>query len=137
MNKTKRWLRSAWVLTKQVEANLDEVAVLRSLLCKVTPVYSGLPSGSCGGDRTADVVAKVLDLEGDIRRDTERLVRRVEEIRAAIEAVDDERCRLVLTMRYLTYMKWDDIACRMNYSVKQVFRFHARGLRAVWQVRCQ
>lgn len=131
MNEVKRWLKSAWVLTKQIEANMDEIASLRTLLCKITPLYTNMPSGSHGGNRTEDVIAKIVDLEADIRRDTEKLIRRVEEIRTVIDTVDDERCRVVLTKRYLTYMKWENIAYEMNYSVKQIFRFHEKALKKV------
>ena len=131
MNEVKRWLKSAWVLTKQIEANMDEIASLRTLLCKITPLYTNMPSGSHGSNRTENVIAKIVDLEADIRRDTEKLIRRVEEIRTVIDTVDDERCRVILTKRYLTYMKWENIASEMNYSVKQIFRFHEKALKKV------
>ena len=130
MNEVKRWLKSAWVLKKQIEANMDEITALRTLACRVTPMYKESLGGS-KENRTESTVARIVDLEADIRRDTEKLVRRVEEIRTAIERIDDEVCRVVLTKRYLTYMKWENIAYEMNYSVKQIFRFHEKALRKI------
>lgn len=130
MNEVKRWLKSAWVLKKQIEANMDEITALRTLACRVTPMYKESFGGS-KENRTESTVARIVDLEADIRRDTEKLVRRVEEIRTAIERIDDEVCRVVLTKRYLTYMKWENIAYEMNYSVKQIFRFHEKALRKI------
>ncbi|MBQ6712470.1 MAG: DUF1492 domain-containing protein [Selenomonadales bacterium] len=130
MNEVKRWLKSAWVLKKQIEANMDEITALRTLACRVTPMYKESLGGS-KENRTENTVARIVDLESDIRRDTEKLVRRVEEIRTAIERIDDERCRVVLTKRYLTYMKWENIASEMHYSVKQIFRFHEKALRRI------
>ncbi len=34
----------------------------------------------------------------------------------------------VLTYRYIDYLRFEEIACKMNYSFRQVRRFHQRAL---------
>ena len=50
------------------------------------------------------------------------------EIIRRIEKSDDFRFIQVLTYRYINHMKFEEIACKMNYSFRQVRRLHKRAL---------
>lgn len=45
-----------------------------------------------------------------------------------IEKSDDFRFIQVLTYRYINHLKFEEIACKMNYSFRQVRRLHKRAL---------
>jgi DNA-directed RNA polymerase specialized sigma subunit len=48
-----------------------------------------------------------------------------------IEALDDEQEKRLIKYRYIRGYRWDDIAEKMGYSVRQVFNIHKRGLRSL------
>ncbi len=50
------------------------------------------------------------------------------EITRRIEKSDDFRFIQVLTYRYINHMKFEEIACKMNYSFRQVLRLHKLAL---------
>lgn len=50
------------------------------------------------------------------------------EIVRRIEKSDDFRFIQVLTYRYINHMKFEEIACKMNYSFRQVLRLHDTAL---------
>ena len=56
---------------------------------------------------------------------------RMERVRAVIMHVPDEREKHVLIMRYMEFMKWDQISETMCYDVRQIHRIHNQALQHV------
>lgn len=50
------------------------------------------------------------------------------EVRLAIDLVDDDELHMVLYWHYLKLMTWEQVAEKMNYSVRTVKRKHIRAL---------
>ena len=111
---------------------MDEVARWRSKLEKVTAVYSSEPKG--GGSiygKTADIMAKIVDLEADINQDIDQLVNIRDGIKTVIEAVKDDRERVLLQYRYLDGRTFEWIACEMNYNYRWIKRLHSRAVNKI------
>ena len=47
---------------------------------------------------------------------------------------DDATLRTILILRYLNFQTWEMIACKMNYSYKQVCRLHGKALNLIKDV---
>lgn len=45
-----------------------------------------------------------------------------------IEALEDEQEKRLLKYRYLRGWRWEDIADKMGYSVRQVFNIHTKSI---------
>lgn len=50
------------------------------------------------------------------------------EIGHQINMLEDTNERLVLRYRYLVCMPWDEIAGRLHYSIRYVYKIHGRAL---------
>ncbi len=48
-----------------------------------------------------------------------------------IEALDDEQEKRLLKYRYIRGCRWEDIAYKMGYSVRQVFNVHNKALYSI------
>jgi len=129
-NKDKiKYLKRYINLDREIERKLEEVARLRSKLTRVTEVYSTEPRG--GGTiygKTEEILAKIVDLEKEIDADVDRLIEVRDSIKSIIEAVEDDRERLLLQYRYLDGKTFEWIAAEMNYSWRQIHRLHSRAL---------
>ena len=129
-NKDKiKYLKRYINLDREIERKLEEVARLRSKLTRVTEVYSTEPRG--GGSiygKTEEILAKIVDLEKEIDADVDRLVAVRDSIKSIIEAVEDDRERLLLQYRYLDGRTFEEIAVQMHYSWRQIHRLHSRAL---------
>ena len=129
-NKDKiKYLKRYINLDREIDRKLEEVARLRSKLTRVTEVYSTEPRG--GGTiygKTEEILAKIVDLENEIDADIDRLVAIWDGIKTIIEAVEDDRERLLLQYRYLDGKTFEKIAVEMNYSWRQIHRLHSRAL---------
>ena len=129
-NKDKiKYLKRYINLDREIDRKLEEVARLRSKLTRVTEVYSTEPRG--GGSiygKTEEIIAKIVDLEKEIDADVDRLISIRDNIKAVIEAVEDDRERLLLQYRYLDGRTFEEIAVQMHYSWRHIHRLHSRAL---------
>ena len=124
-----KYLKRYINLDREIERKLEEVARLRSKLTRVTEVFTAEPKG--GGSiygKTEEILAKIVDLEKEIDADVDRLISIRDNIKAIIEAVEDDRERLLLQYRYLDGWTFEKIAVEMNYSWRQIHRLHSRAL---------
>ena len=129
-NKDKiKYLKRYINLDREIDRKLEEVARLRSKLTRVTQVLTAEPRG--GGSiygKTEGILAKIVDLENEIDADIDRLVAIRDGIKTIIEAVEDDRERLLLQYRYLDGRTFEEIAVQMHYSWRQIHRLHSRAL---------
>jgi DNA-directed RNA polymerase specialized sigma subunit len=124
-----KYLKRYINLDREIERKLEEVARLRSKLARVTEVFTEEPKG--GGSiygKTGEILAKIVDLEKEIDADVDRLIFIRDNIKAIIEAVEDDRERLLLQYRYLDGRTFEWIAAEMNYSWRQIHRLHSKAL---------
>ena len=129
-NKDKiKYLKRYINLDREIDRKLEEIARLRSKLTRITQVLTAEPRG--GGSiygKTEEILAKIVDLEKEIDADVDRLVAIRDGIKTIIEAVEDDRERLLLQYRYLDGKTFEWIAAQMNYSWRQIHRLHSQAL---------
>ena len=88
----------------------------------------GKGSGVGAGAKYTYIIDKIIDLEEKINSEIDRYIDLKEELRTAINQVEDADEQVILRSRYLNFMKWEDIADYMNYSVQHIFRLHKEAL---------
>ena len=71
---------------------------------------------------------KLKQTTAEINADIDRLVDLKREMATLIERVNDPSQRLLLEMRYLCGNTWEDIAQKMGYDLRWVYRLHGKAL---------
>jgi RinA family phage transcriptional activator len=129
-NKDKiKYLKRYITIDREIDRKLEEVGRLRSKLTRITQVLTAEPRG--GGTiygKTEEILAKIVDLEKEIDADVDRLIEVRDSIKSIIEAVEDDRERLLLQYRYLDGRTFEEIAVQMHYSWRQTHRLHSQAL---------
>jgi len=129
-NKDKiKGLKRYITLDREIEHKLREIDHWRAKLTRIMPVYTTEPKG--GGSirgKTENIIAKIVDLEKEIDADVDRLIEVRDSIKSIIEAIEDDRERLLLQYRYLDGKTFEWIAAEMNYSWRQIHRLHSQAL---------
>ena len=57
-----------------------------------------------------------------------------QEILQVINKVNDSVLRTLLIKRYINFQTWEEIACGMNYSYRQICRLHGKALSKIRDV---
>ena len=131
---SKEYLKQAYRLNELIRANREELDELRVLSESVSGIdMSKEPSGSSGSSDAgfARIVMKIIDLEKAINDDIEELLSLKLEIRTTINTVEDNDEKLLLKLRYLNFMCWEDVCNEMCVSTRTAHRIHASALKNI------
>ena len=128
-NAAKKYLSQAFGLNQRIESKIDQIAVLNDLATKATVTYSDMPkSPNRDGSRMEDAIIKIIDLEAEINQDMMKLVELQKDIIRRIKAVDGAELQTILELRYLSYMRWEEIAIELGYGIDNVYYLHRKAL---------
>ena len=128
----KAYLGQIELYDAHINNRLSDLAELQSLVTKITATISPVcVSGSGNKDRLGDAIAKIIDMQDEINRKIDKYVDLKREISALLEQIQDADQVKVLHMRYFEYKPWEQIACEMNYSYRNVCYVHGKALQAV------
>ena len=122
------YLRSAWYYQKKADFLDEKIRVLRSKAQKMTTSFQDVPTFGGFQDHRQQVIAEMVDTEREYRKMTQQCRNKLQEIAFFINQLDSFQERIVLQMRYLYFENWQDIALRLNYEQRQIFRIHGQGL---------
>ena len=132
----KEYLYQLFTLDQQIQSHRQELYTLRSLSKDLISMpYEHLsPTNRPADEKTIDVLSKILSLEKQILQEIDQRITLQTDIHTAIERVSDGKERLLLRYRYIDFLKWEEIADKMNFSLRNIHRLHSRALNGLQAV---
>lgn len=128
----KSYLRRIELLDAHINNRLNDLHTLRTLVTKITATISPMAvSGSGNQDKLGDAVARIVDLQDEINRKIDNYVDLKREVSALLEQIEVADYVKVLHKRYFEYKPWEQIACEMNFSYRNVCYIHGKALQAL------
>lgn len=128
----KAYLKQVRICNTRINNKIDELTTLKSIALKVTTSLSHAPAhGSGNQDKIGDIASKIVDLEAEINKTVDELVDKTREISAVIDQIQNTDQLSVLYKRYFQFETWEQIACEMHMSYRNVCYIHGRALQAV------
>ena len=125
----KKYLSQAFGLNQRIESKLGQIEELHDLATKATVTYSDMPRNpNKGHSRLEDAVIKIIELENEINKDMVELVELKKDIIRRIKAVKEPELQTILDLRYLAYMRWEQIAIELDYGIDNVYILHRKAL---------
>lgn len=125
----KKYLQQAYRIDTQINSKIEQIKSLRELAEKTSAALNGMPSGN--GNRTEDAIVKMVDLQHEVCDEVTELVNIKREIGRIINGVESPEYRTVLELRYMSFLKWEEIAVIMGYSMQRVFQIHKEAINAI------
>lgn len=129
---TKKEFREIIYLDHLINSKLRLLENLKSnrLQVKGMQIKSDVVQVSKQGNQQEDLIIRILDLEKEITKDIDSLIREKQRAKTVIDKLDGPY-KVVMTMRYLECMKWEEIAYRLDYSIQAVYKIHGQALKRV------
>ena len=130
MSKTaKEFLNQGFRINERINSKLEQVIMLRELAVKTSNTLSDMPGNpNKGASRVENTLTRIYDLEEEINKDIDRLVDLKKQIMDAIESVKDPQESLLLNLRYLNFLTWEEIASEMGFTVRNIHILHSKAL---------
>lgn len=120
---------------RELDAEIEQLKRLkRKAYDQATSVTAATDKPPISGGAGRDVFASYAQYATALEEQTAELLDVQRSIREAIEQVPNGRYRRLLTARYIEGMTWEQIACDMAYSFRQVTRMHGSALRALTEI---
>lgn len=127
--KAKQYLRQVRRLDNTINAKIEQIETLRSMTTNITTTLNpDRVQESKSHDKIEKLIVKIIDLEREIINDIDALIDLKREVMHKIEAVQDDNYKLLLTLRYLNFKTWEQIAVEMNFTFQWVHELHKRAL---------
>lgn len=128
----KEYLGQAFYLDRKIRAKERQLESLRAHAVYTTPQFGDDSHTSVTlKSSLEEAVVKIVELEEYISEQIMNLVHLKQEICQAIKAINNPEYETLLEMRYLSFMKWDEISASLNYSRRYMFTVHGRALELV------
>ena len=109
---------------KEIQEEIDQLR-----MDKMFPgmIQDGMPHGSSCMD-LSEYAAQLDELLTELKDQMELRIRIRRKITWEIEQMQNETEKTVLRLRYIHWLRWEQIAERMGYSWKQIHRIHGMAL---------
>lgn len=125
----KEYLRQYVQIEREIGRLLEERQRWIDLATRITPAYSDAPKGGQSGNgKIPAAVERIAEQEEKIDAKIAELVGLQREIERLLNEVKNPDYRLLLELRYLQEMTWEQIAERMHYSWRHIVRLHGKAL---------
>ena len=129
---SKEYLKQAYRLNDLINSNLREVDGLKLLSKGITVVRydkERVQGGALPGGSFENTIAKIADLEREINDEIDSFVDLKRDIRTAINLIANRNELLLLRLRYIEFMTWDEIQGHMGCERTRMFTIHANALK--------
>ena len=118
-----------------IDIKLKEMSALRDRLTNVTAnTEKERVQTSMQGDKFADTISKIVDLENEINSDIDVLVEYKNQARKLIEKLDNDIYKVILYDRYFRGCTFEEIAVEISYSWRWTCKLHGRALQKLNEI---
>lgn len=128
----KAYLQQIKLHDARIERNIEELDNLRSMTTKITATWKDdVVSGTGNQDKLGAAVAKIVDLQTEIDKDIDAYIDMKRSVWDLLNRIENPDQLQILYKRYFKYEHWEQIACEMNMTYRNVCYIHGRALQAV------
>nr|DAD73195.1 MAG TPA: Protein of unknown function (DUF1492) [Myoviridae sp. ct25F5] len=132
MTDVKAYLKRIKLYDTHIDNKIAEVDRLEAMATKITQTLrDDAGGGSRSQDKIGDAAARIIDLKRELNRDIDCFVDMKREIKVIVDKVDDANQLSVIYKRYFLYETFEQIACEMNMTFRNVCYIHGKALEAV------
>lgn len=138
----KEYLEQIRLYDTNINHKLDDIERLNALVTKVTSTWKGdVVSGGGNQDKLGDAVARIVDLRNEVNQAIDDYVDKKREVCNVLDRLKNPDHIRVLRLRYfgiydekskeVHYPTWEEIACVMHMTYRNVCYIHGRALQTV------
>ncbi len=131
----KEYMSRAYQIDKRIKSRKNRLAYLRTKVGTTKQELSDMPKGSPSlSSQIEELTIRIVDLEASIEQDDKELATARAEILSTIQSIKNENLTTILQMRYLDYMKWEDIMAALDFCRSYLYELHGRALKEIKQI---
>ena len=120
-------LENLYILPQKIEAKTAELKRLNEMkyAISVADPSREVVSGGLAKCKFEEIIIKIEDLETEIAKDTAEYLKYLSELNEVIDTLEEKE-RLYIKYRYIERLTYEEIAKKMNYSIRQIFNIRKK-----------
>lgn len=119
----------------RIDSLQETLADLRSMAQRAAPqLFGDRVKTTRKTSRVEDSILRIEETERHILSSIEHLAECLDMRLWLIEQLDDEREKLLLTLRYIQGLSFTKISMKMNYGESQTYLIHQHALDNLWEI---
>ncbi len=121
---TKKELSQLYYLNREIEEQQRRLKELEDIATSCTSKITGMPKINGITDKVGKYVAEIADLKGLLDLNLKKCFYELHRLNRYIQEVEDSQMRMILSLRYINGLSWDQVAASISIyasedSVKQ------------------
>lgn len=126
----KDFLNRGYRSRERIKAKEERIAEWERRALSITAELKDVVAfSSTPSNKVEECACAIVDTQNEIKAEIYELLDIEKEISAAIRAhIQDPTLKAILEMRYLNYMKWEEIAVRLNITFRWTMTLHKKAL---------
>lgn len=130
--KVKEYLSSLRFAEIMIKIKLDKIEELESLATRINLVFENeRVQGGRKKKVVEDTAIKAVSLTEQLKNEVDRYKRLQSEITNLINELDDETQKKIIDLRYIHFMKWEDIVDKLCFAEQYIHRLHIKALTSI------
>lgn len=130
----KHFLNQVYRIEERIDGLMKQMERYQDMATHITSKWGdGIHSGDAHS-QVEQAVVKIVELEQEINTEIDQLIQVKRHVKKVVNQVDDPQQKMLLELRYFQYLRFPDIASRMNYSERQLLRLHGEALESVARI---
>ena len=124
---TKEELTEIIIADKKIRAKKETAAALYELATSVPGIDTTTLKVQTSSRSENEIINKYLDLERELKKDIAAVLEKKEVVYKKLQVLDGLE-KDIMQLRYIGGLSWDEIADKINLSVRQARRIHDKAL---------
>lgn len=126
----KEYLKQIRLLDNRIRMKKEQLDELQASIVLLRGIaYDADRVQSSPEDTMSASIARLVELENKIIRDTTELSVKKNKIIGEIQQLDDVQLEKLLHMRYIQFLTFENIADEMNIDIRWVYYMHKKSLK--------
>lgn len=120
-------------LEKSIKQKQEKATEIRAIAEKTTASFSSFSSAGTVSDKVGNGAVVLADLAKEMEEESRELEKTLKKIETVIETLESQNQKNVLRYKYISGYSLERIAVELNYSWRQIRRYHKKALMTIDQ----
>ena len=116
---TKKDLSQLYYLNREIEEQQRRLAELETLSTSCTSQITGMPQISGVSDKIAKYAVEIADIKNLLDLNLKKCFYELKRLNRFILGIEDSQMRLILTLRYINRLSWQQVAISIGERDEQ------------------
>lgn len=116
---TQKELKNLYTLNREISRDKERLVELEALSTSTSTHLTGMPHATSVKDRIGEYAAEIADLKALIELNIQKCWYELNKLNRYINTITDSQMRLIMSLRYINGMTWQQIAFHIGETDEQ------------------